>query len=107
MTNSRQSIKHPEVFKASLNYFFSEDESRLRPVVIFLEGQLFTLGNPADVPAQDFVSSQDLVFVSLSYRLNAFGFLSWEDERIPGNIGLQDQYLAILWVYENISKWHY
>ena len=44
------------------------------------------------------------VFVSLSYRLNAFGFLSWEDEILPGNLGLLDQYLAILWVYENIGK---
>jgi carboxylesterase type B len=43
------------------------------------------------------------VFVSLSYRLNAFGFLSWEDEVLPGNLGLLDQYLAILWVYENIG----
>jgi hypothetical protein len=46
------------------------------------------------------------VFVSLSYRLNAFGFLSWEDEVLPGNLGLLDQYLAILWVYENIGKSH-
>jgi hypothetical protein len=40
----------------------------------------------------------------MSYRLNAFGFLSWEDEILPGNLGLLDQYLAILWVYENIGK---
>ena len=39
----------------------------------------------------------------MSYRLNAFGFLSWEDDILPGNLGLLDQYLAILWVYENIG----
>ena len=41
--------------------------------------------------------------VTLAYRLNAFGFMSFEDPMIPGNVGLNDQYLAILWVYENID----
>ena len=43
----------------------------------------------------------------MNYRLNALGFLSWEDEILPGNLGLLDQYLAILWVYENIGKSRY
>ena len=47
---------------------------------------------------------QDIVMVSISYRLNAFGFLSFEDPIIPGNIGLIDQYLGILWVSQNIGN---
>ncbi|XP_059097691.1 cholinesterase-like [Tigriopus californicus] len=80
------------------------NEGRPRPVVVFLEGQLFTLGNPADIPAEDFVANQDVVFVSVNYRVNAFGFLSWEDNVLPGNMGLTDQSLAIAWVYENIES---
>ena len=82
----------------------SSGSRRLRPVVIFLEGQLFTLSNPIDFPAKDFVSDQDVVFVSVNYRVNAFGFLSWSDSTMPGNLGLLDQYLAILWVFNNIGN---
>lgn len=64
---------------------------------------MFTLGNPQDVPADDFVSDQDVVVVSVAYRLNAFGFLTYEDPNLPGNLGLRDQSLAIKWVYENIE----
>eukprot|EP00095_Tigriopus_kingsejongensis_P008028 maker-scaffold630_size122347-snap-gene-0.11 protein:Tk08028 transcript:maker-scaffold630_size122347-snap-gene-0.11-mRNA-1 annotation:"hypothetical protein DAPPUDRAFT_303775" len=74
----------------------------LESSLALVEGQLFTLGNPSDVPAEDFVADQDVVFVSLAYRVNAFGFLSFEDSTLPGNMGLTDQSLAISWVYENI-----
>ena len=62
------------------------------------------MGNPEDVPAEDLVADQDVVFVSVGYRLNAFGFLTWEDAVLPGNMGLTDQYLGVLWVFENIGE---
>jgi len=75
-----------------------------RPVLIMFEGQLFTLSNPEDAPADDLVSDQDLVVVSVSYRINVFGFLCTEDIVVPGNMGLKDQALAIKWVYDNIEN---
>ena len=54
-----------------------------------ISGQLFTLSNPEDAPADDLVSDQDLVMVTVSYRINAFGFLCTEDETVPGNMGLK------------------
>ena len=56
---------------------------------IFILGQLFTLSNPEDAPADDLVSDQDIVVVTVSYRLNAFGFLCTEDNILPGNMGLK------------------
>lgn len=32
------------------------------------------------------------------------GFLSTEDDVLPGNNGLKDQVLALRWVQENIAK---
>ena len=87
-----------------LNVWSTESSATSKPVIVLLEGQLFTLGNPEDVPADDLVSDQDLVVVSLAYRLNAFGFLSFEDPILRGNLGLLDQAMAIRWVYENIEK---
>ena len=82
----------------------SDFNPQFRPVLVVLEGQLFTLGNPEDIPADDLVSDQDLVVVSVAYRLNAFGFLSYEDPTLPGNLGLLDQNLALQWIYNNIEK---
>ncbi|KAK3877476.1 hypothetical protein Pcinc_017803 [Petrolisthes cinctipes] len=40
----------------------------------------------------------------MQYRLGTLGFLSTEDEVLPGNLGLKDQTLALQWVQENIRE---
>ncbi|XP_008467847.1 cholinesterase 2-like [Diaphorina citri] len=78
----------------SLNY-------RNTPVVVFFEGEGFVSGTPSRFPAQD-LAAEGLVVVSVNYRMNVFGFFSLEDAEARGNLGLLDQYLALLWVRENI-----
>ena len=38
---------------------------------------------------------EDVVVVVLQYRLNIFGFLSFEDAAAPGNYGMLDQVEAM------------
>ncbi|KAH8036729.1 hypothetical protein HPB51_004243 [Rhipicephalus microplus] len=45
----------------------------------------------------------DVVMVKMNYRLGAFGFLYGAHEYAPGNMGLYDQYLALLFVLNNIE----
>ena len=45
---------------------------------------LFLLSNPRDIRVDDLVSEEDVVVVTLSYRVNAFGFFSYEDQLMPG-----------------------
>jgi len=56
---------------------------------------------------QSFAENHGVVFVSLNYRLGAFGYLSLaglRDEGSPsGNQGLLDQRLALEWVRDNIA----
>lgn len=52
----------------------------------------------------DFIVDQDIVVVTLNYRLGAFGFLSTGDGNAQGNYGLKDMVLALKFVKDNIAN---
>ena len=55
-----------------LNVFMPNNQNEFniekKRVLIIFEGQLFTLGNPADIPADDLISSEDIIVVTVGYR---------------------------------------
>ncbi|XP_066154402.1 esterase FE4-like isoform X2 [Euwallacea fornicatus] len=84
-------------------------KGELRPVMVFFHGGAFTLGNGTQQMCDpEYLLTEDVVLVSMNYRLGVFGFLSMEDVSlgIPGNAGLKDQTQALKWVKENISKFN-
>ena len=79
-------------------------QSSLLPVVVFLPGGAFQLGScEADLYGPQVLLDQDLVLVGVNYRLGALGWLSLGCDELPGNLGLWDQRMALLWVQENIA----
>ncbi|XP_072179996.1 cholinesterase-like [Diadema setosum] len=48
-------------------------------------------------------AEQNVVVVSMNYRIGALGFLAVGHEDAPGNQGLLDQALAMQWVQDNIQ----
>ncbi|XP_046639317.1 venom carboxylesterase-6-like isoform X2 [Daphnia pulicaria] len=79
------------------------------PVMVWIHGGGFTMGSGNSGgydgnagPAPGYILNQDVVLVTLNYRLGAFGFLSTEDTEAPGNYGLLDQSLGLKWVRDNI-----
>ncbi|RZC35306.1 COesterase and/or Abhydrolase 3 domain containing protein, partial [Asbolus verrucosus] len=71
------------------------------PVMFFIHGGAFAGGSSA-MHKSDLIVENDVVLVTINYRLGPFGFLSTQDEVIPGNNGLKDQQLAIQWTHDNI-----
>nr|AAK09373.1 acetylcholinesterase precursor [Schizaphis graminum] len=49
------------------------------------------------------VSEENVILVSMQYRVASLGFLYFDTEDVPGNAGLFDQLMALQWVHENIK----
>lgn len=76
------------------------------PVLVWIYGGGFTSGTSSlDVYDGRYLSkSEEVVVVSMNYRVGAFGFLSLpQSSNIKGNAGLLDQRLALEWVANNIA----
>ncbi|KAH9495503.1 Liver carboxylesterase 1 [Bulinus truncatus] len=82
---------------------FSEANRTLKPVMVWIFGGGFNSGS-ATVYDGTALARKDVVLVTFNYRLDAFGFLSTEDDILPGNFGLHDQIFALKWVKENIAS---
>ena len=46
---------------------------------------------------------QDIVVVTMNYRLGALGFLNLNSPMAPGNMGLKDQLEAIMFVIDTLN----
>lgn len=73
------------------------------PVLVYFHGGAFMFGESTFYKPTFLFENNDLVYVSVNYRLGPFGFLSTQDNVVPGNNGLKDQSLALKWVQENIA----
>merc|ERR1719397_1331134 len=47
--------------------------------------------------------SQDVVLVTLNYRLGALGWLTTNTRAVPGNLGLRDMLAGLEWVQQHIA----
>ncbi|XP_023312098.1 esterase FE4-like [Anoplophora glabripennis] len=88
-----------------LNVYTPEDfakNPKALDVIVSIHGGAFIIGSGST----GFNTSleEDTVFVTLNYRLGILGFLSTEDDVIPGNNGMKDQVLALKWVRDNIAS---
>ena len=83
-------------------------DGRKRPVMVWIHGGGFSSGCGSD-PLYDGVgfNRDDVVLVTVTYRLHAFGFLYldglFEGASGTGNCGIYDQIAALRWVQQNIS----
>ncbi|XP_046991420.1 esterase FE4-like [Schistocerca americana] len=74
----------------------------LKAVMVWIHGGCFTAGK-ANLYKPHYFVDNDVVFVSMNYRLGLLGFLSTGDEVVPGNMALKDQVEALRWVQRNVA----
>ncbi|XP_049938850.1 cholinesterase 1-like [Schistocerca serialis cubense] len=94
-----------------LNVFVPEEAAaaanasgELLPVLAWIPGGAYQHGGASLAGfGPDFFLDRGIVVVTMNYRLSALGFLSLEDEVVPGNAGLKDQVMALEWVQKNIA----
>lgn len=74
-----------------------------RPVMVWIHGGSFTGGSGDDSTyGPDHLIGEDIVVVTINYRLGVLGFLSTGDRHAPGNYAMKDMLLALRWVQNNI-----
>jgi para-nitrobenzyl esterase len=93
-----------------LNIWSPGLDNRRRPVMVWIHGGAFSIGSGSSPMYDGRVLAQrnDVVVVTVNYRLNLLGFLNLKEAtggRIPatGNEGLLDQVAALKWVQEHVA----
>lgn len=78
------------------------EPSEKMSVIFFIHGGGYMSGG-SSWHGPDLLLDEDIVLVTINYRLGPFGFLSLNTAEYSGNMGLKDQLLALKWVNENIE----
>lgn len=108
--NERASFQPQGEDCLTLNIWTRGPQPARRPVLVFIHGGANVSGGTADplYDGHNFVRDNDVVLVSINYRLGPFGFLDLSE--VGGrayarsrNLGLLDQLAALRWVRANIA----
>ncbi|KAG9474783.1 hypothetical protein GDO78_003313 [Eleutherodactylus coqui] len=88
-----------------LNIFTPADRMKDKklPVMVYIHGGALVMGGSMMFEGSAFGAHENVVVVSIQYRLGLMGFFSTGDDRAPGNYGFLDQVAALKWVSENIA----
>ncbi len=88
------------------------NDSKKRPVMLWIHGGGFTSGNSIEHPeyhGENLSRAGDIVFCSLNHRLGPLGFadfssLGGDKYATSGNVGMLDIVAALEWIRDNISN---
>ncbi|XP_036604054.1 cocaine esterase-like [Trichosurus vulpecula] len=73
------------------------------PVMVWIHGGALVFGGASIYDGSVLSASQNVVVVTIQYRLGVPGFFSTGDEHAPGNWGYLDQVAALRWIQKNIA----
>ncbi|KAH8279026.1 hypothetical protein KR018_012578, partial [Drosophila ironensis] len=79
------------------------------PVMVYIHGGAHKRGEASRQSwGPDYLMREDVVYISIGYRLGAFGYLNFADPslEVPGNAGLKDIILALRWIKANARNFN-
>ncbi|XP_017744185.1 PREDICTED: putative inactive carboxylesterase 4, partial [Rhinopithecus bieti] len=74
------------------------------PVMVWIHGGGLMVGAASTYDGQVLAAHENVVVVTIQYRLGIWGFFSTGDEHSRGNWGHLDQLAALHWVQDNIAS---
>ncbi|XP_014364665.2 juvenile hormone esterase [Papilio machaon] len=88
----------------TLNVYTPINRSPKLPVMVYIHGGGFRDGSGSPyIYGPEYLVRQEVILVTLNYRLEVMGFLCLGIKEAPGNAGLKDQLEALRWVKTNIE----
>ncbi|XP_040838510.1 cocaine esterase-like [Ochotona curzoniae] len=78
------------------------EDSKL-PVMVWIHGGALVVGMASAYDGSTLAAFEDVVVVTIQYRLGILGFFSTGDQHASGNWGYLDQVAALRWVQKNIA----
>jgi len=97
-----------------LNIWVPETAGEKAPVMLWVPGGAFATGGsgaltpegPTTYDCAQIAKDTGCILVSMSYRLNVFGFLNFNylSDRFDDNIGMKDIVMSMRWVHETIHS---
>jgi len=92
----------------SLNLYTPKADDHKRAVVMWVHGGSLTGGSGKSMNGHAFADRDDIVTITINYRLGAFGFLYMGDvgKRYAqsGNCGVLDVIAALKWINQNVAS---
>ncbi|XP_040838507.1 cocaine esterase-like [Ochotona curzoniae] len=73
------------------------------PVMVWIHGGALAVGMASMYDGSALAAFEDVVVVTIQYRLGVLGFFSTGDQHASGNWGYLDQVAALRWVQQNIA----
>ena len=104
------SSKNPQSEDCLTLNIWTRGNGKNKPVMVFIHGGGFQTGGSSDplYNGSNFAASNDVVLVTINYRLAVFGFVNFGaiDSAFEGTgcLGLKDQIAAFTWIKENIAE---
>ncbi|XP_026753176.2 esterase E4-like [Galleria mellonella] len=77
--------------------------NELVPVLVYIHGGSFLIGS-GPTKGMDYLIKENIIVVTINYRLGALGFLCLGIDEAPGNAGMKDQVAALEWIKRNIAN---
>jgi len=81
----------------------SKEETK-KAVMVFIYGGAFQFGHQNIYYSTSLPGLNDVIYVTMNYRVGMYGFLANRERGLMGNNGLWDQHMALQWVHDNIES---